>query len=72
MAHISSIEFSRHAYEELRLNMRNFLDLTSKKIDSAPPAELGRKVTSDIYQEEHENFSLYYGDAREVLPFFIE
>jgi len=29
-------------------------------------------VTSDINQEKIGNFSLYYGDARSVLPAFLE
>lgn len=35
------------------------------------PADLPRKVTSDINQEKIGQFSLYYGDAREVLPAFL-
>jgi len=36
------------------------------------PADFPPKVTSDINQEKINQFSLYYGDAREILPAFRE
>jgi hypothetical protein len=35
------------------------------------PADFPPKVTSDINQEKINQFSLYYGDAREILPAFV-
>ena len=35
------------------------------------PADFPPKVTSDVNQEKINQFSLYYGDAREILPAFI-
>ncbi len=71
-ANITSIEFSRHAFEELRSNLATFSKLQSWVIPSGIPADFGRKVTSDIFQETIGNFSVYFGDAREVLPHFQE
>lgn len=36
------------------------------------PADFPPKVTSSINQETINNFSLYYGDAREIMPAFLE
>jgi len=36
------------------------------------PADFPPKVTSDVNQEKIGQFSLYYGDAREVLPAFLQ
>lgn len=36
------------------------------------PADFPPKVTSEINQEKIGQFSLYYGDAREILPTFLE
>jgi len=69
-ASVSSIEFSRHAFEELRYNLATFLQLQTGARDIWVPADFGRKVASDIFQETIGNFSLYFGDAREVLPYF--
>jgi len=122
-AHITSVEFSRHAFEELRYNLKIFNTLHSEKSPSSEeqkrifkgqtvwagwmqdawwkmniasfcplndfgtfvskstkssqnqeinmlPADFGRKVTSDIFQEYIGNFSVFFGDAREVLPYF--
>ncbi len=76
-ASITSIEFSRHAYEELRYNMQIFSSIQNSKFKikndgSFSPADLPPKVTSDINQEKIGHFSLYYGDARTVLPAFLE
>lgn len=71
-ANITSIEFSRHAFEELRYNLATFSKLQSWEILEWIPADFGRKVTSDIFQETIGNFSVYFGDAREVLPHFQE
>lgn len=35
------------------------------------PADFPPKITSDVNQEKIWHFSLYYGDAREVLPGFV-
>jgi predicted O-methyltransferase YrrM len=83
-ASITSIEFSRHAFEELRYNIQAFSSMTNDE-PCLPagrwrmtndggffPADLWPKVTSDINQEKIGNFSLYYGDARAVLPAFLE
>lgn len=69
-ASITSIEFSRHAFEELRYNLSTFSRLQSWEIQEWIPADFGPKVTSDIFQETIGNFSVYFGDAREVLPYF--
>ncbi|MEI6710950.1 MAG: class I SAM-dependent methyltransferase [bacterium] len=69
-AHITSIEFSRHAFEELRHNLTTFSKLQSEELQEGIPADFGRKITSDIFQETIGNFSVYFGDAREVLPYF--
>lgn len=84
-AKIVSIECSRHAFEELRENIKTFCQMTTlpagrqdekwimKNGMSQPtPAELGPKVTSDINQELIWNHQLYYADARELLSAFIE
>lgn len=71
-AMITSIEFSRHAFEELRYNLTTFSQLQKEKIHAWIPADFGRKVTSDIFQETIGNFSVYFGDAREVLPHFLK
>ena len=34
------------------------------------PANLDRKITSDIFQEKIGNISLYFGDARDIIPCF--
>ena len=39
---------------------------------SFSPADFPPKVTSDINQQEIGNFSLYYCDAREILPAFSQ
>lgn len=74
-AEITSIECSRHAFEELRYNMQIFEKLQSTNYNlqtgGFSPADLPPKVTSDINQEKIGQFSLYYGDAREVLPAFL-
>lgn len=69
-AMITSIEFSRHAFEELRHNLAAFSKLQNWEIHEGIPADFGRKVTSDTFQETIGNFSVYFGDAREVLPYF--
>ncbi len=73
---ITSIECSRHAFEELRYNIQTFqkLQMThdTRQTDVLCPAEFGPKVTSDICQEQIGSFSLYYADARELLPSFLE
>ncbi len=76
-SHITSLEFSRHAFEELRYNIQAFSSMTNDEWrmtneDSFSPADLWPKVTSDMNQEKIGNFSLYYGDARIVLPAFLE
>ena len=68
---ITSIECSRHAFEELKHNMQIFCDLQKTTVIDAIPAEFGPKVTSDISQREIGHFSLYYADARELLPAFV-
>ena len=73
---ITSIECSRHAFEELRHNIHSFQKLQTtdnkKQTDVLYPADFPPKVTSDVYQEQIWQFSLYYGDAREILPSFIQ
>ncbi len=39
--------------------------------DVFSPADFPPKVTSSLFQEEIEQFSLYYGDARGLLPVFL-
>ncbi len=68
-AHIFSVECSRHAFEELRQNITSFSSLHSDS--EFVPANLPPKITSDISHETIGNFSLYYADARELLPAFI-
>lgn len=73
--HIFGIEFSRHAFEELRHNLSIFHILktdqwTRSTWGDREPAHFPHKVTSDIFQEHFWNFSLYFWDAREILPFF--
>ena len=68
--HITSIEFSRHAFEELRHNLKTFVQIQNWEIQEWIPAEFWPKVTSDIFQETIGNFSVYFGDAREILPHF--
>ena len=75
-AEITSIECSRHAFEELRYNIQAFSSMMNdewrmKNKGRFFPADLPPKVTSDINQEKIGQFSLYYGDAREVLPAFF-
>lgn len=82
-AEITSIECSRHAFEELRYNIQAFSSMTNDEPclpagrwrmtneGGFSPADLPPKVTSDINQEKIGQFSLYYGDAREVLPAFL-
>ena len=36
------------------------------------PADFPPKVTSNINQQEMGNFRLYYADAREILPAFLQ
>lgn len=70
-AHITSIEFSRHAFEELRQNIRTFDTLKKgEDIEDPKPAHCFAKVTSEIFQEYIGSHSLYFGDARAVLPAF--
>lgn len=69
-AQITSLECSRHAFEELRHNIQIFSTLHNDE-NSPSPADLPPKVTSDINQEKINQFSLYYGDAREILPAFV-
>jgi len=75
-AHITSIECSRHAFEELRHNIQTFSSIQNSKFkiqnEGFFPADMPPKVTSDINQETVAQFSLYYGDAREILPGFLE
>lgn len=75
-AHITSLECSRHAFEELRHNIHSFQKLQTinykPKTDVLYPADFPPKVTSDINQETIKRFSLYYGDAREILPAFMQ
>lgn len=76
-AQITSIECSRHAFEELRHNIQIFSSIKKEKLKKKndgiyfSPADFPPKVTSDINQQEIGNFSLYYCDAREILPAFI-
>lgn len=75
-AHITSVECSRHAFEELRHNINAFSKMTDCEWQMADdgnffPADFPPKVTSDINQEYVGQFSLYYADARVVLPAFI-
>lgn len=76
-AEIHSIEFSRHAFEELRHNIQTFFSIQNSKINiqnewNFSPADFPPKVTSDVHQEKIGNFSLYYGDAREIIPAFLK
>lgn len=67
------IEFSRHAFEELRYNMKIFLSFfenTKIPVSSFEPANFPPKITSDIDQEILWSATLYYGDARQILPMF--
>lgn len=68
---ITSVECSRHAFEELRHNISAFSLLQKGSHASLSPAELWPKVTSDIFQIQIDQFSLYYADARELLPAFL-
>jgi predicted O-methyltransferase YrrM len=75
-AEITSIECSRHAFEELRYNIQAFSSMTNDEWWMTNeggffPADLPPKVRSVINQEKIGYFSLYYGDAREVLPAFL-
>jgi predicted O-methyltransferase YrrM len=74
-AHISSLECSRHAFEELRHNVQTFSSIKKEKLKKKNegffPADFPPKVTSDVFQENIDNFYLYYGDAREILPAFV-
>ena len=72
-AHITSIECSRHAFEELRVNLTHFRHIRSDngEGDIPTPADLSPKITSDIYQEQLGQFFLFYGNACEILPHFI-
>lgn len=73
-AHITTIECSRHAFEELRINLSSFSSLrnsTSSDREIPLPADLPAKITSNVHQETSDIFSLYYGDAREILPAFV-
>ncbi len=76
-AQITSLECSRHAFEELRHNIQTFDKIKKEKLKkknegiSFSPADFPPKVTSDINQEKINQFSLYYGDAREILPAFV-
>jgi predicted O-methyltransferase YrrM len=76
-AEITSIECSRHAFEELRHNIQIFSFMKNQewkmKNDGTylSPADFPPKITSDINQEKINQFSLYYGDAREILPAFV-
>jgi len=53
---ITSIECSRHAFEELRHNIHSFQKLQTtdnkKQTDVLYPADFPPKVTSDVYQEQ--------------------
>ena len=69
-ADIFSLECSRHAFEELRYNIRSFSSMRNEWT-SFIPADFPPKITSDVNQEKIWHFSLYYGDAREILPGFI-
>ena len=76
---ITTIECSRHAFEELRHNIAIFHSLLQKaesrkqKAESWNflPAQFSPKVTSEINQEIIGQFSLYYADACELLPAFL-
>ena len=75
-AQITSVECSRHAFEELRHNIQIFSTITNYELritngGDFSPAEFWPKVTSDVCQIEIGNFSLYYADARELLPTFL-
>ena len=75
-ADIFSLECSRHAFEELRHNIQIFNKMTNeewrmKNEGNFSPADFPPKITSDVNQEKIWHFSLYYGDAREILPGFI-
>ncbi len=76
-AQITSLECSRHAFEELRQNLQTFNSLEEQKTEDRGqnnrffPADFPPKVTSEINQQKIGQFSLYYGDAREVLPAFV-
>jgi hypothetical protein len=54
------VEFSRHAFEELRYNLATFSKLQNQEIQEGIPADFGRKVTSDIFQETIGSFSVYF------------
>lgn len=76
-AYITSIECSRHAFEELRQNLQSFGTMKNEQWTmnnggiAFLPADLWPKVTSDVYQEYMSQFSLYFWDAREILPAFV-
>ena|GEM_PF-500970 len=74
-AHITSIECSRHAFEELRYNIQIFSSIQNSKFkiqnEGFFPADLPPKITSEVNQEKIGQFSLYYADAREILPAFL-
>jgi len=79
-AEITSIECSRHAFEELRYNIGIFELLYKRAVEEwdwglqgvGVPADFPPKVTSDVNQEKIGQFSLYYSDARKVLPAFLQ
>jgi predicted O-methyltransferase YrrM len=76
-AQITSLECSRHAFEELRHNIQAFSSMKNgewrmeNEESFLHPADFPPKVTSEINQEKIDQFSLYYGDAREVLSAFL-
>lgn len=77
-SHITSIECSRHAFEELRHNIDIFTILSHRPQESddimaetLTPAHLPPKTTSDINQIILDQLTLYYADAREILPAFV-
>ncbi len=70
-AYITTVEFSRHAFEELRYNLSLFVDLASGESPQViEPAFFWPRVTSSINRIDIGQFALYYADARELLPAF--
>lgn len=76
-AQITSLECSRHAFEELRYNIQVFSSIQKAKYKKQNeginfhPADFPPKITSEVNQEIIDQFTLYYWDAREILPAFL-
>ena len=70
---ITTLECSRHAFEELILNLSSFFKILEPTYEGVTltPANISPKFISQTCQEQVGKCDVFFGDARQILPSFV-